>query len=340
MTIHFLLKTKFILFLALLPMLLQAQDFSTLYEQLDPAVVTIQTTEITVSDGTINEGGGLGTGIIIDKEGLIMTAAHVVGSANRILVKTYDNQLLEAEVVSSVTTADVALLKLKRIPPNLSVAKLGDSDSQKIGEQVFIIGAPYGLEHSFSTGHISGKQKRGIVLGGVEMEFIQTDAAINQGNSGGPMFNMRGELIGIVSSILTQSGGFEGIGFAASINPVKKILLEGSPIWTGFEGIFMNKELAKIFNVPSGGGVLVQRIVTNSVADKAGLRGGLFEATILGSKIWLGGDIILRIQKMVCDSPHDLGIIKSEMENFKKGETITIEVLRAGKIIELDLLFE
>ena len=172
------------------------------------------------------------------------------------------------------------------------------------------------------------------------MEFIQTDAAINQGNSGGPMFNANGELIGIVSSILTQSGGFEGIGFAASINPTKKILLEGSPILTGFEGLFLNKEFAKIFNVPSGGGVLVQRVVSNSIADKAGLKGGLFEASILGTKIWLGGDIVLRIQEIACDSPHDLESITSELSNLTKGESIKMEVLRAGKVIELNLVFE
>ena len=269
-----------------------------------------------------------------------MTAAHVVESAHRIIVKTHDNQVIEAEVISSVPTADVALLKLKNIPSIISVAKFGDSDNINIGAQIFIIGAPYGLEHSFSTGHISRKQKKGIILGGVEMEFIQTDAAINKGNSGGPMFNMNGELIGIVSSILSQSGGFEGIGFAASINPTKKILLEGSPLWTGFEGVFINKELAGIFNVSSGGGVLVQRVLSNSVADKTGLKGGLFKASILGNELWLGGDIILSIQKQACDSPHNLDSIKSELASLKKGESISIEVLRAGKVIELKMLFE
>ncbi len=338
--INFLLKVKFFLFLVLIPILLEAQDYSNLYERLNPTVVTIQTRQITITDGAVGEGGGLGTGVIIDKEGLIMTAAHVVESADQVMVKTYDGQVIEAEVISSVSTADVALLKLKRIPTNISVANLGNSDQAKIGSQIFIIGAPYGLEHSFSTGHISRKQKKGMILSGVEMEFIQTDAAINTGNSGGPMFNQAGELIGIVSSILSKSGGFEGIGFAASINPVRKILLEGSPLWTGFEGLFLNKQLAAVFNVPSSGGVLVQRVVSNSVASKAGLRGGLFEATLLGTKVWLGGDIILSVEKMVCDSPHDLANIKSEMSNLSPDEHIHIEVLRGGKVIELSLVFE
>ena len=337
---NFLLKSTFLLFIIFFPFFTQAQDFSGLYERLNPSVVTIQTTEISIADGAVSEGGGLGTGVIIDDEGLIITAAHVVESANRILVKTFDGQVVEAEVVSSVSTADVALLQLKTVPKNISVAKMGDSDIIGIGSQVFIIGAPYGLEHSFSTGHLSRKQKKGMILGGVEMEFIQTDAAINQGNSGGPMFNMNGEIVGIVSSILTQSGGFEGIGFAASINPVKKILLDGSPIWTGFEGMFINEEVAGVFNVPSGGGVLVQRVVSNSVAGKAGLRGGIVEATILGSKIWIGGDIILSVQKMACNAPHDLANIKSEIANLAKGDSINLEVLRAGKVIELNLKFK
>lgn len=340
MNLHFLFKATLILVIALFPMLMEGQDFSTLYDRLNPSVVTIQTTKITITDGAISEGGGLGTGIIIDKDGLIMTAAHVVESADRIMVKTYDGQVVEAEVISSISTADVALLKLKSIPSNISVAKLGDSDNVKIGAQIFIIGAPYGLEHSFSTGHISRKQRKGMILAGVEMEFIQTDAAINQGNSGGPMFNMKGELIGIVSSILSQSGGFEGIGFAASINPAKKILLEGSPLWTGFEGLFIQEELARIFNVPSGGGVLVQRVVSNSVADKAGLKGGLIKASMLGTEVWLGGDIILRIDKIACDSPHNLKSIKSGMANLAQGESINMEVLRAGKVVELNLSFE
>lgn len=338
MNLNFLLKA--ILVLILFPTLIQAQDFSTLYDQLNPSVVTIQTTELTVSNGMVSEGGGLGTGVIIDEQGLIMTAAHVVTSANKIMVKTYDNQIIEAEVISSVSSADVALLKLKSIPANISAAKLGNSDNVKIGAQIFVIGTPYGLEHSFSTGHISGKQKKGMILAGVEMEFIQTDAAINQGNSGGPMFNVKGELIGIVSSILTQSGGFEGIGFAASINPTKKILLEGSPLWTGFEGLFIHKELAGIFNVPSGGGVLVQRVVSNSVADKAGLQGGLFKASILGTEVWLGGDIILSIQKTSCVSPHNLKNLKAELASLNPGESISMEVLRAGKVVELNLFFE
>ena len=336
-TNKFLLKTGITIAFAMGSLFLEAQDFSKLYEKVNPAVVTIKTTETVVSDGNIGESGGLGTGVIIDKEGLIITAAHVVESAERIVIKTYDGQGFFAEVVSSIASADIALLKMQHIPKNISVATLGESDSVKIGEQIMVIGTPYGLEHSLSIGHISGRQNRGIILAGVQMEFLQTDAAINQGNSGGPIFNTKGEVIGIVSSILTQSGGFDGIGFAASITPTKKILLERSPFWIGFEGVFIKDELANAFNIPSGAGVLIQRVVSGSLADKADLKGGIFKANILGRDLWIGGDVILSIQNIVCDKPHNLNNIKTHLNTITPGRSIAMEVLRGGKVITLTM---
>ena len=334
----FLLKTGITLLFAFCSLFLKAQDFSKIYDQVNPTVVTIKTTETVVTDGNIGESGGLGTGVIIDKEGLIITAAHVVESAEEIVIKTHDGQVFFAEVVSSIASADIALLKMRNVPKNISVATLGNSDSVKIGEQIIVIGTPYGLEHSLSVGHISGKQKRGVILAGLEMEFLQTDAAINQGNSGGPIFNTKGAVIGIVSSILTQSGGFDGIGFAASITPSKKILLERSPFWIGFEGVFIQNEIAAAFNIPSGAGVLIQRVVSGSIADKANLRGGSFKANIFGRDLWIGGDIILSIQNIVCDKPHNLNSIKGQINTLTPGGAIVMEVLRGGKIITLSMV--
>ena len=316
---------------------LKAQDFKGLYRQLNPSVVTILTLETIISDKGTSQGGGLGSGVLIDKEGLIFTAAHVVQSAEKIMVKTYDDQLVEAEVISSNPSADVALIKLMTPVKNIPVAKLGDSEKTEIGEQVLVIGAPYGLEHSLSIGYISGRQNRGVVFGGTQMEFFQTDAAINQGNSGGPMFNKKGEVIGIVSSILSQSGGFDGIGFVAAINPTKSILLEGSPFWTGFEGIMLTNKIAEVFNIPAKGGLLVQRVVSNSIADRAGLKGGFVKATILGQEIWVGGDIILNIQGTACDAPHNFDNIKEQLETLHPTVPISMDILRAGKLEKLTL---
>ncbi len=332
--------SKFVLFsfiMTLMPFVMIGQDYSELYEKLYPSVVTILTAETTFTDGEAAQGGGLGTGVLVDAKGLVMTAAHVVASAEAIVVKAHDGKLYEAEVISSVSAADVALIKLKEVPKNIPVAKLGDSDAVKIGSQVLVIGAPFGLEYSLSIGHVSGKQKRGAIIAGEMMEFLQTDASINTGNSGGPIYNSKGEVIGIVSSILTKSGGFEGVGFAASINPTKKILLESSPFWTGFEGLFLEEHMARIFNVPAKGGVLVQRVVSGSVADLAGLRGGWLKANIQGNEVWVGGDVVMSVEHTACDTPHNFETARAHVCGKPLGDIVHLTVLRAGKKIELTM---
>ena len=314
-----------------------AQDLAPLFAKLDPSVVTIQTVQVNISSGTPTPSNALGSGIIIDETGLILTAAHVVETANAIGVKLSTDEIVEAEIVKTVPTADVALLKLKRVPPGLKVATLGNSDDLKVGNQVITIGSPFGVEHSLSVGYVSGKMKKGVVAGGEMVGYIQTDAAINQGNSGGAMFNLKGEVIGIVSFILSQGGGFDGIGFAIDINTTRKVLLENKDhFWTGFDGVFLGDDLSKILNVPQSNGVLIQRVTTNSFADQLGLQEGFFQAEILGQKLWLGGDIILAMQGTSCANPHNLDNIKHAIEHLKEGEPVTMKILRHGKIIELN----
>ena len=316
---------------------LMAQDLAPLFAKLDPSVVTIQTVQVNISAGTPTPSNALGSGIIIDESGLILTAAHVVETANAIGVKLSTDEIVEAEIVKTVPTADVALLKLKRVPPGLKVATLGNSDDLKVGNQVITIGSPFGVEHSLSVGYVSGKMKKGVVAGGEMVGYIQTDAAINQGNSGGAMFNLKGEVIGIVSFILSQGGGFDGIGFAIDINTTRKVLLENKDhFWTGFDGVFLGDDLSKILNVPQSNGVLIQRVTSNSFADQLGLQEGFFQAEILGQKLWLGGDIILSMQGTSCASPHNLDNIKHAIEHLKEGEPVTMKILRHGKVIELN----
>jgi len=206
-----------------------------------------------------------------------------------------------------------------------------------IGEQVLVIGAPFGLEYSLSIGHISGRHTKPLVAGGAsELEFFQTDAAINQGNSGGPMFNMKGEVIGIVSFILSNDGNFSGLSFAASINMAKQILLQNPSIWSGFEGLYLNSEIAGVFNVPQPYGILVQRVVEGSMADRIGLRAGKYKAVIGGQDVWIGGDIILEIQGTSCEAPHSFDKIKIDLETLGKDAPFSMKVLRAGKIIDLN----
>jgi len=312
-----------------------AQDFSHLYTQLNPSVVTILTREVVGSDQGIGEQESLGSGVLIDVKGLVMTAAHVVNTADAILVKMANGEYIPGEVVSSVPAADVALVKVARPAKNPVVAALGNSDSVKTGEQVFIIGAPFGLEHSLTTGHVSGKVTKEMIAGGQMIQFIQTDAAINTGNSGGPIFNMKGEVIGIVSHILSRSGGYDGIGFAVAINPARGILLEAPPFWTGFEGMYLNKEAARIFNIAQPGAVLVQRVVEGSLAGKAGLHGGTLKATILGKEFWVGGDVILSIENITCTNPHNFAAMRTAVQKLQPGQTIVMRILRGGQVMEL-----
>ncbi len=333
-------NTKLILLLLLFfSISSNAQDVSKLFDRLDPSVVTIEVVEYKVKDQKLNASGRLGSGIVISKEGLIMTAAHVVESANEVSVKLLNGTSYQADVISSSSAADVALIKLRTKPANLKPVTVGNSSSSKIGEQILIIGAPLGLEHSLSVGHISRKMNKNVISNGEMAGFIQTDASINHGNSGGPMFNMKGELIGIVSFILSNSGGFEGLGFAVDIDTAKKVLFDVNSFWTGFDGVFLSEGLAGIFNTPQPSGVLIQRVTPNSFADKIGLKPGIIQSEILGQKIWLGGDIILSMQGISCNAPHDLGSIKKQIESLKAGDQVLIEVLRKGKVIALEANF-
>ncbi|MEO1655382.1 MAG: trypsin-like peptidase domain-containing protein, partial [Bacteroidota bacterium] len=301
------------------------------------SVVTIQTTEFKVENAQVSPSRGLGSGVLIDPNGLIMTAAHVVESANEIVVKLEDERVFEAEIVKIVPRADVALLKMKDPPQDLAprVAQIGNTDKLEIGQQILVIGAPFGLEHSLSVGYVSGRMKRNRLLNGEAIGFIQTDAAINQGNSGGPMFNKEGEVIGIVSFILSRGGGFDGIGFGVDINSAKKVLFENNSFWTGFDGVFLDGPLAAVLNIPQASGILVQRVTSNSFADALGLKGGFFQAELLGQKLWLGGDIILSIQGTDCDMPHNLEDIRAQIRNLKEGSEVYMQVLRQGQVIQL-----
>lgn len=316
----------------------QMTDLTKLFKQLNQSVVTIQTTEFKVQDAQISPSRGLGSGVLIDPEGLIMTAAHVVESANEIVVKFEDELVFKAEILKIVPRADVALLKIKEAPVDVlapRVAQIGSTDSLHIGQQILVIGAPFGLEHSLSVGYVSGRMKRNRLLNGEAIGFIQTDAAINQGNSGGPMFNQKGEVIGIVSFILSRGGGFDGIGFGVDINSAKKVLFEDNSFWTGFDGLFLDGLLADVLNIPQESGILVQRVTSNSFADALGLKGGYFQAELLGQKLWLGGDIILSIQGTDCNMPHNLDDIRQQIRSLNKGSDIYMQILRKGKVIEL-----
>ncbi len=302
-------------------------DFAALYERNLPSVVTINT--LTIDPLTGGKSGGLGSGVFIEGN-QILTAAHVVHSASLINVKFSDGETIAASVLSSLENSDVSLLKLARAPSNAKVATLADSDDTKIGEPVFIIGSPFGISQTLSIGHLSGRMQRGLMAGGTPIEFLQTDTAINTGNSGGPMYNQKGEVIGIVSFILTKSGGFDGIGFASSINTAKEALFNSSGLLAGFEGAFIGDDIASVLNIPEPG-ILIQRVVKGSIADRAGLKAGNIPATIAGQNLKLGGDIILAINDLICATPHDVVSLREQTQHFDEGQPYSIRIFRDGE---------
>jgi S1-C subfamily serine protease len=237
----------------------------------------------------------LGTGIVLSADGLVLTAAHVVAGADRVRVKPGDGETLPARILFVDEPSDLALLGLEGVFPSLSPARLGDSDLVRKGEALYVLGNPSGIEGSLSVGVVSGRHPARHVFGGsVEAELIQTDAAINAGNSGGPMFNSRGEVIAIAQSVLSRGGGSEGLGFGLAINAVKRILALDPCVWMGFSGVRLNEAWTEALNVPEPGGLLVEHVTPGGPADQAGIHGGEIPVQAGSESLLLGGDVVLQ----------------------------------------------
>jgi serine protease Do len=192
----------------------EAQQIRDTFRNVKPSVVVVRSLQKAGApfpqEGLVFELG-LGSGVLIS-DGQVLTAAHVIQSADQVLIEFPNGKLIPARITNSEVYADVALLQLERVPQGAIAAKLGDSDQVEVGDEILIVGAPYGLKHTLTVGHISGRRILSNRIGSMRaMEFLQTNAAINRGNSGGPMFNQAGEVVGIVNNIVSSSGGFEGI---------------------------------------------------------------------------------------------------------------------------------
>ena len=317
----------------------EAQQISETYRKVNPSVVVVHVQEKTPSvdpqEGFVNLPT-FGSGVLISREGKVLTAAHVVQSADQICVEFFDGQLIPAHVISTSSSTDVALVQLERVPANAVVSNIGDSNNVDIGDQVFVVGSPYGLSHSLTVGHISARYAPNNIfnLPG-SAELLQTDAAINKGNSGSPMFNMRGEVIGIVTNILSQSGGSEGLGFAVTSRAASHVLLERRPFWFGLDGIFVDGNLANALNLPQTAGIVVQHVSEGSLAWRQGIRAGTLRASVAGEDMLLGGDILLEINGTPVTVDGTLDQIYANLSRLKSGEKLTSKVLRAGQVIEL-----
>ncbi len=317
-----------------------AESLREVFKRVDPSVVVVQTNRHQVVTGPkmqLTTLPGLGSGVLVSKDGKVMTAAHVVQTADEIQVQFQSGESVSARVLTSDPAADVALLQLDRMPANPVIARLGDSDETEVGDQVFVVGAPAGMSHTLTVGHISARRKPNTMLGGMSRaEFFQTDAAINQGNSGGPMFSMAGEVIGIVSHIISKSGGFEGLGFVVTSNLAQRLLLDQNPFWSGVESFLLSGDLARVFNLPQAAGMLVQRVASNSPAAQLGLKPGTMTAVIEGDPMIVGGDIILEVQGVpITGDGASYLVIRDRLIALRSGDAITVVVWRNGRKEEL-----
>lgn len=267
-----------------------------LYRKVLPTVVTIFTEKQVIQGSGQAQERSLGSGVIVSAANHVLTVAHVVQGADVINIKTSDGKQRQGKLLFSEASADIALLQFVTIESKRPYAAIGDSDRLAVGQRAFAIGSPFGLENSFSVGYISGFHEfNSLYDGTITAEFIQTDAAINIGNSGGPIFNSKAEVIGIASSIISQSGGFQGLGFAVAINTAKQLMALENRVWMGIEGVFLNRAMiAAIMNHDLEGGLLIERVAKNSPADKAGLRGGSITSRLMGREFLLGGDLIIQ----------------------------------------------
>ena len=256
----------------------------------------------------------LGSGVIIDSEqGYVLTNNHVIDKADKIMVTLNDGRQLNAELVGKDPEADVAII---RIPANnLTKLPIADSSQLKVGDFVVAIGSPFGLGQTVTSGIVSGLRRSGLGIESYE-DFIQTDASINQGNSGGALVNLRGELVGMNTAILAPSGGNVGIGFAIPANMVmtiKESLVKHGEVRRGLLGVTtqdLTPELVKAFNLKDIQGAAISRIENNSPAEKAGL---------------LLGDIIVSANDKPIKNSHEL---RNIIGLLQIGDKVDIEYYR------------
>ncbi len=267
----------------------------------------------------------LGSGVIISKDGYIITNNHVVENAETITVELFDKTRQKAKLIGKDPRTDLAVIKIKPTS-NMKYAKLGDSDKIKVGEWVIAIGSPRGFDWTVTAGIVSAKNRTNIgALGpsGYE-DFIQTDAAINPGNSGGPLINLKGEVIGINSLIISTSQGFQGMGFAIPSNMVKVIsqsLIKYGKVVRGYLGVSIQDitpEMAKSLGLEIGAkGAIIADVVPDSPADKAGIK---------------QGDVIIRYNGKEVE---DASMLRNMVAQTHPGTVVTITVLRDNKKIDL-----
>jgi S1-C subfamily serine protease len=316
-------------------------SISEIYDRSAPGVVQITSTSRTVEVdpffgfGVPRVQRGLGSGFVYDKAGYILTNYHVVRGAQKIQVSFSNNDSMKARVVGVDPSTDLAVLKVDADSRALRPLPLGNSDAVKVGQAVVAIGNPLGYDRSVTAGIVSALDRPLQSPNGFSIQdVIQTDAAINQGNSGGPLIDAGGRVIGINTAIATGNTGASGnigIGFAIPINTVKNVvseLIAHGRVEHAYLGVCLrpiDRRLARLFNLPVNRGLIVEKVLRGGSAARAGLRGGDTKVSISGETYLLGGDLIVKIDG---DPVTGIEQLRDLVAAKKPGDEMQVEVFR------------
>ena len=303
-----------------------------IFERSEPGVVQINVKK-SVSNIT---GTGLGSGFVYDTLGHIITNAHVISDAEKIVVTFLDGRSYKAQVIGTDDDTDLAVIKVNAVRSTLHPLVIGDSSKLKIGEPIAAIGNPFGLSGSMTAGIISQMGRLLPQASGFSIpDIIQTDAAINPGNSGGPLINMKGHIIGINTAIQSITGEFTGIGFAVPSNTIKKIVPvliangEYKHPWLGVRGVDIGPDYAEVLNLIDAKGFLIISVLEDSPAFRAGLQGSSEIIEKDGDMYSIGGDIVLAVDGKEVRKIDDI-LIHLQKEKAV-GDEIVLEILRDGR---------
>jgi len=330
----------------------KALSVSQIYRRAAPGVVQVTATQV-VKTPAVNPFFGfsvpqsqsqqaLGSGFVIDKAGHIVTNYHVIEGARSVRVSFSDNESVKAQIVGSDPSTDVAVLKVDAHALALSPLPLGNSDAVHVGDPVVAIGNPFGLDRTVTAGIVSALQR---VIQAPAQQYsidhvIQTDAALNKGNSGGPLLDARGNVIGVNSQIQSSDGGNVGVGFAVPINTVRTVAAQivktghAEHAFLGITGQAVTPSIAKLFRLPASQGVLVASVQPGSAAAKAGLRAGTQKVLADGESYPLGGDLLVSADGVPLDSVERLHDVISSK---KPGDKVSLEIWRGSSKTSLDV---
>jgi S1-C subfamily serine protease len=323
------------------PLYSESLSLIEIFEKSEPGVVRVNVQRNEIE----NETNGLGSGFVFDKKGHIITNAHVINDAKKVVVTFLDGRSYNAEIIGIDEFTDLAVIKVNADFALLQPLPLGDSSNLKVGESIAAIGNPFGLSGSMTSGIVSQLGRLLPSGSGYSIpDVIQTDAAINPGNSGGPLLNMRGEVVGINTAIQSTTGEFTGVGFAIPSQTVVKIipaLIEKGEYkhpWIGISGRDIDPDLAKVLGLKDAVGFLVITVVENSPASKAGLIGSEKTIEVDGVNYPVGGDIILSVDEIEVRQIDDILIYLQRAKSV--GDDMVLEILRDNRTTNITVILQ